>query len=72
MKFLSCKSNIPGNRIFAVTYSSTNKGFRKMQYMRPLLRQELIKWVKVLCMIHTACKAICVQLTIIKQRLKAI
>lgn len=33
MKFLSCKSNIPGNRVFAVTYSSTNKGVRKVQYM---------------------------------------
>ena len=26
MKFLSCKSDISGNRVFAVTYSSTNKG----------------------------------------------
>ena len=33
MKFLSCKSNMPGNRVFAVTYSSTNKGVRKIQYM---------------------------------------
>lgn len=33
MKFLSCKFNIPGSRVFAVTYSSTNKGVRKMQYM---------------------------------------
>lgn len=33
MKFLSCKSNIPRNRVFDVTYSSTNKEVRKMQYM---------------------------------------
>ena len=33
MKFLSCKSIIPGNRVFAVTYSSTNKEVRKMQYL---------------------------------------
>lgn len=33
MKFLSCKSNIPGNRVFTVTYLSTNKEVRKVQYM---------------------------------------
>ena len=33
MKFLSCKSVISRNRVFAVTYSSTNKGVRKMQYI---------------------------------------